>query len=209
MTPPAVAAPTQANGGNAGKTRPRPIVMLDADDVLAVSKEFTSYQVISAFKQNDLDWPEMWEGLFMGEAKTGLAALHAEFWPQYVISSSWSKYLSAAQLKEVFRRTGLAFVADNFHTRWTTPKGTGSARLTEIEDWLKKYRQGRQAVLVLDDDESGWSLADSHLDKAGFVVLCEPWVGLTAARLTQAQGLLRAQLTSNEEHPRRRPNPSE
>lgn len=173
----------------------RPIIFLDIDDVLAISREFTSYQVITAFKLDDLDgWPELWSSLIFAEARDNLAALHSEFWPQYVVSSSWSTYLTREQLQEVFRRTGLEFVADNMHRRWTTPKGTGSARLNEIENWIAKHGQASRPMLVLDDHESGWGLRDSHLEGSGHVVLCEPWIGFVAERLVQAQRLLRKQV---------------
>lgn len=172
----------------------RPIIFLDIDDVLAVSRVFTSYQVVTTFKSQDLDgWPELWSGLIFAEARANLAALHSEFWPQYVVSSSWSTYLTREQLQEVFRRTGLEFIASNMHKHWTTPKGPGSARVIEIDAWIATHGQPAQAMLVLDDYESGWNLHESHLDQKGLVVLCDPWIGFVAERLVQAQRLLRAQ----------------
>jgi hypothetical protein len=174
----------------------RPLCFVDIDDVLVISKEFTSYQVLMTFKTGDVDgWPELWDGLVFQEGRDNLAQLNVEFAPQYVISSSWSKYLTRAQMEEVLRRTGLSFVADNLHPEWTTPKGTGSARVTEIENWIDKHRPTGTPVLILDDHESGWSLYESHLDKAGYVVLCDSWVGFVGEKLAQAQALLRAQIT--------------
>lgn len=176
----------------------RPIIFLDMDDVLAVSREYTSYQVITTFKSHDLDgWPELWSGLVFAEARANLAALHSEFWPQYVISSSWSNYLTHEQMQQVFRRTGLEFVANNMHKHWTTPKGTGSARVTEIENWIRKHGKQTRPMLVLDDHESGWNLLGSSLDQKGFVVLCEPWIGFLAEKLVEAQRVLRAQVSSS------------
>lgn len=174
----------------------RPIVFLDIDDVLAISSEFTSYQVIATFKSGDLDsWPELWSGLILAEARANLVALHSEFWPQYVVSSSWSNYLTREQMREVFRRSDLEFVADNMHKHWTTPKGTGPSRLGEIENWIAKSRQQAQPVLVLDDHESGRALRDSSLDESGYVVLCEPWIGFVTEKFIDAQRLLRAQFS--------------
>lgn len=173
----------------------RPIIFLDIDDVLAISCEFTSCQVVTTFKSDDLDgWPELWSGLIFAEARANLAVLHSEFWPQYVVSSSWSNYLTRKQLQEVFRRTDLEFVANNMHKHWTTPKGTGSARVTEIENWIAKHGQPAQTMLVLDDHESGWNLHESHLDQKGLVVLCDPWIGFVAEKLIKAQMQLRAQV---------------
>lgn len=67
----------------------KPIIFLDVDDVLAISREFTSYQVMTIFKSGDLDsWPELWDGLLCASARRNLAALHSEFDLEYVISSS-------------------------------------------------------------------------------------------------------------------------
>jgi hypothetical protein len=174
----------------------RPIIFLDIDDVLAISSVYTSYQVITTFKSGDLDaWPELWQGLVFQEARTNLMELHSEFWPQYVVSSSWSNYLSQGQMWEVFKRSGLAFVADNMQKHWTTPKADGPSRTREIENWIAKHRQRGQPILVLDDSASGWGLRDSFLDYTGLVVLCEPWIGFVAAKLAEAQIKLRAQLS--------------
>ncbi len=173
----------------------RPLIFLDLDDVLAVSREYTSHQVMASFKSGDLDgWTELWSGLFLAEACANLTTLHDEFWPQYVVSSSWSTYMTRVQMKEVFRRTGLEFVADNMHKYWTTPKGPGSARNNEIKNWIAKHGQRAQPTLVLDDHESGWSLLESFLDLQGVLVLCEPWKGFMADQLENAQRLLRAQI---------------
>jgi hypothetical protein len=173
----------------------RPVIFLDIDDVLAISREYTSNEVVAAFKASALDdSPESWAGLISSEARANLATLHKEFWPQYVISSLWSTYLTREQIQVIFRRTGLDFVANNMHKRWTTRKGMGPSRTDEIESWIAKHRQTRQAMLVLDDCESGIGLRTSSLDRRGLVVLCEPWVGFTVEKLVGAQSLLRAQM---------------
>jgi hypothetical protein len=165
----------------------RPTVFIDMDDVLVVSREYTSYQVITTFKLNATnDWPELWEGLVLPEARTNMAALHAEFSPQYVVSSSWADYLGREQMCEVFYRTGLQFVADNLHEQWKTPRSQGRSRTVEIEDWIARYRQGER-VLVLDDQLSGESLAESVLNKQGCVILCEAAKGFVAEKLAEAR----------------------
>jgi len=165
-----------------------PIIFLDLDDVLAISEEFTSYQVTTLFKQGNRDsWPELWKGLFFAEGKENLAKLHGEFSPQYVISSSWATYLSREQIKELFSRCGLEFVAKNLHKHWTTPKGEGPSRRNEIENWVKKHLQDNQPMLVLDDKSSGWSLPFSDLTEKNQIVLCEEWVGFVANKLLEAR----------------------
>lgn len=175
-----------------------PLCFIDMDDVLVLDARYTSYQVRECFRLADMNWPELWDGLIDTVARTNLRALHDEFAPTYVISSSWTKFLSREQLVEVFRRTGLDFVVDNLHVEWATPKASGCYRAEEIYRWFDRAMPGQAPtvlpVLVLDDDESGWTLADCPLDRAGQVVLCEVWKGLTDEKLVQAQQLLRAQL---------------
>lgn len=173
----------------------RPIIFLDIDDVLAISREYTSYEVMTAFKSNDLDdWPQLWAGLISAEARANLGTLHSEFWPQYVISSSWSNFVAREKIQLIFRRTGLDFVAKNLHSRWTTPKGMGPARTHEVESWIAKNGRRGQSILVLDDQDSGSSLRASSLYGQGLVVLCAPWEGFNADKLASAQRLLRAQV---------------
>jgi hypothetical protein len=168
------------------------------DDVLVLDARYTSYQVRECFRRNEMDWPELWAGLIDATAASNLRALHDEFAPTYVVSSSWTKFLSREQLVEVFARAGLGFVVTNLHVQWGTPKGACGCRIEEIHNWLQAVFPGQAPVsipmLALDDDESGWTLADSYLDKAGKVVLCEVWKGLTDEKLGQAQLQLRSQL---------------
>lgn len=175
-----------------------PIVFIDMDDVLVLDARYTSYQVRECFRLGDMDWAELWEGLVDATARANLRALHDEFAPTYVISSSWTKILTRAQLVEVLGRTGLDFVVDNLHEKWGTPKGACGCRVEEIYNWLQMVFPGHLPaalpLLALDDDESGWTLADSLFDRAGQVVLCEVWKGLTGEKLATAQQLLRAQL---------------
>ncbi|MCY0910297.1 HAD domain-containing protein [Massilia antarctica] len=172
----------------------KPIIFLDVDDVLAISREFTSYQVMATFKSGDLDaWPELWDGLLCAEACRNLAALHREFDALYVISSSWSHYLTRDQMREVFDRCQLSFVAKNMHEAWTTPKRSGWSRYDEIHSWTINHLEAGCPVLVLDDEQSGASLRGSSLYARDLIVLCEPWVGFSAERLSEAQRLLRAQ----------------
>lgn len=173
----------------------QPIIFLDIDDVLAISALHTSDQVMAAFEVSDLDGcPELWQGLFFSEARANLMELHSEFGPMYVVSSSWSNYLTQEQMRVVFRRSGLEFVADNMHKQWTTAKAEDPSRLDEIASWIEDHGQHGQPVLVLDDSASGWGLRDSFLDDQGIVVLCEPLVGFDTDKLAEAQAQLRAQI---------------
>lgn len=173
----------------------KPTIFLDIDDVLAISREFTSYQVMATFESGDLDGrPELWNGLLCAEARQNLAALHDEFNPQYVISSSWSHYLACDQLRAVFHRCHLQFVAEGMHDTWTTPKCSGWSRFDEIHHLALHHLPRGCPMLVLDDELSGASLRGTSLYDDGLVVLCEPWVGLNADKLSEAQRLLRSQV---------------
>lgn len=174
----------------------RPIVFLDFDDVLAVHREHDSRQVEFAFKNNILDdVPELWQWLFHYSARTNLQALHNEFEPQYVVSSSWTLFLDRSQIVEVLLRTGLGFVAENVRTEWRTKREPGSYRLTEIEAWLDAHNLIEQRpFVILDDELSGQSIPGSHLEE--HAVLCDAWIGFTHPKLKSAQQILRGQLAA-------------
>jgi hypothetical protein len=184
----------QQGHGENGVSKPvRPIVFLDLDDVLVLDPQYTREHVLNAYKAPNADYSDLWNNLFCKAACANLWDLHIEFSPRFVISSNWSRNLTQEQFRDLFQLTNLNFVAENLHAHWTTPKGTGSPRLTEIEDWILSYRLD-EVILVIDDEESGWSLHDSHLDRQGCVVLCEEHQGFNAAQLALAQMLLRAQM---------------
>lgn len=172
----------------------RPIIFLDMDDVLCVDSRYSSVEVMGAFKFYGTKYPELWANLVLPDARNNLHELHREFFPQYVISSSWSSILEQWQMKEVFDKTGLDFVATNLHKDWTTPKGVGSSRVKEIESWISKHKVPKRPLLIIDDTESGWSLKYSRLDSVGIVILCEQSVGFIHEHLLKAQSILRGQL---------------
>jgi putative RNA 2'-phosphotransferase len=175
----------------------RPVIFLAIDDVLALSGAYTIEDVIAALQSSALDGSScLWAGLIAAEGRVHLADLHAEFLPEYVISSTWSRHLTKEQFEIVLLRTGLGFVASNLHEHWTTPKGTGSPRMTEINNWIAQHRLPAQPLLVLGRHESGWNLHESALDWPGLVVLRAPGGGFSADKLVQARKLLRAQTTS-------------
>ncbi|MEC5218605.1 hypothetical protein RCH09_003579 [Actimicrobium sp. GrIS 1.19] len=183
----------------------RPIVFVDLDNVLVVDNYFSGYQTIEMFKHANVQadpagyldtWPELWANLMFRQGRSNLQAIHDEFNPIYVASTSWSHYLDQADFIEVFKRTGLPFVADNLHDAWTTPKRGMKTRTDEIQAWLDANHLPGQPVLVLDDLESGACLEKSQLKQAGRVVLCEIGIGFIDDKLAEAQRLLRAQILS-------------
>ncbi|WP_188569245.1 HAD domain-containing protein [Undibacterium terreum] len=113
------------------------IVFLDFDDVLSISNHYKGSAVVLAFRQNDLDYnTDLWVQIFDSILCANLRALHDEFKPQYVISSSWASLLEQNQIVELFKRTGLQFVSDNLHQEWRTPRTAETERAEEIAGWL-------------------------------------------------------------------------
>lgn len=175
----------------------RPVVFLDFDGVLSVSPGDTRGYVVSLFKHRRQDHLDVWADLFCMQAAANLRTLHLEFSPIYVVTSAWTRDLTREQVHKVLECTDLRFVSMHMHEQWTTPKGVGSPRLTEIERWIAVHHLAQDPILIIDDDESGWSLHQSRLDTQGKVVLCAPNRGFDAVSLNEAQRLLQAQLGAN------------
>jgi hypothetical protein len=175
----------------------RPVVFLDVDDVLCVHRTFNTRQVLAALAgDKTVDASVVWQQIFHVVAVENLRQLNDEFSPQYVISSSWVLHLTKEQLCDVFRLTGMAFVAENLHEYWSTPRDfDNSYRLVEIEAWLDAHALLKPVpFLIIDDVLSGQSLDGSHLEER--CALCDAWTGFMPAQLRQAQGILRSQMPS-------------
>jgi hypothetical protein len=177
----------------------RPVVFLDLDDVLVLnlSRLFTGWKVIEVFQMAARgtrsldDVPELWKNLVDADLRENLQALHVEFLPVYVISSSWATYLRREQMEEIFQRTGMAFVANNLYAEWVTPRALSPRpRADEIQGWLDA-NPGHKTVLVIDDLISGTGLRNSER-LASVTVLCDQSCGFTAEKLLAAQRILRA-----------------
>lgn len=172
----------------------RPIVFLDMDDVLCLSDQFGSREMLKIIQQEVPDRPELWTGLVDAAAAVNLHELHTEFMPWYVISSSWATYLDYHQMCQALTRTKLQFVVDNLHAEWRTPRALSSSRRDEIEWWLDAYHEPGQPFLVIDDSYSGTRLAYSPLALNGNVVLCKSGYGFTKKRLKEARYQLQRQM---------------
>ena len=166
----------------------RPIVFLDIDDVLAIGDVWTSSYVIRSFRPGGLPFlEEEWEALFAHDARRHLTRLHDQFFPQYVVSSSWSNYLSLENMQVVFEKTDLGFVASELHRDWTTPKGHAPDRYAEISGWLIDHPDVTNFV-VLDDANSGHSLHGSKLHAR--TVFCTSNLGFDDEKRTEAERIL-------------------
>ncbi|KAA9176464.1 hypothetical protein F3K36_11535 [Delftia sp. BR1] len=173
-------------------TPPRGLLLLDIDDVLCLSKPFGGYHARSALWRPD-DEPEskdIWKKLFDREAVVALQELMTECRPSVVLTSSWLEIMERQQFVEVFKRTGLAAVAEALHPDWDAPAGLGVSRQTAIARWLEAHHQG-EPLLILDDLRSGESLVESEWDAAGHQILCEVDRGFHRGLLPDAIRALR------------------
>lgn len=172
----------------------RPVAFLDFDDVLAVNRIHSSQAVLAVFNGDiKLDTPELWSSIFHVQARDNLRTLHAEFSPQYVVSSSWVLEMTREQIQEVLTRTDLQFINENMHNFWCTPRSEGSYRLSEIEDWLNEHAPLSEIpYVVIDDVLSGQSIPGSDLEHR--TVLCDARSGFTYQNLLAAQKILRSQI---------------
>ncbi|MDN4052261.1 HAD domain-containing protein [Massilia sp. YIM B02763] len=172
----------------------RPLIFLDFDDVLAIDPYKNSAEGMFASRTGFIDDAAgLWRGSFHEPARSNLLRLHDEFEPEYIITSSWTTFLSREQISKILLLTNLKFVDRNLHYAWTTIREDNSYRLTEIDNWLKINNTNEpRPYLILDDDLNGQSLSGSHLEINS--VLCEPWAGFTAVKLKLAQLILRRQV---------------
>jgi hypothetical protein len=164
-----------------------PIVFLDIDDVLCLNNPYGGSDALEAVNGRHADPDVVLREIFAAEPKRVLESVHQDMGGhlRYVISSSWRRVFSRAQIERVFKAADLAFVAVGLHEKWETPSGRWRTdRMEEIESWLRRHHRGEPFV-VLDDDYSGTSLTsvDEHFKHplAARVVLCPVGVGLTVA----------------------------
>ena len=176
-----------------------PLVFLDIDDVLCMSSPHGGFDVIEVVAGRHVNPDAVYRSLFVERARDALKRVHDAFAGQllYVISSTWREVFDRGQLGEVFRRSGLDFVANRLHdeARWCTPaKLRRGRRVDEIAQWLDRHHQA-EPFAIIDDTFSGPSLqpalADASHRFAGRVVLCEENVGLTPEHVESIVGALR------------------
>jgi hypothetical protein len=164
------------------------VMFLDFDDVLCLNRPYGGYDAMLAMGTVDSgeksleDHADLWEGLFDKAAVAHLKAIHDEFEPAYVLSTSWIKMLGLNSLVLIMRQSGLDFVVNNLHLDWsTTSSQTNGVRAVEICGWLDRHPEKANFWLVLDDQHSGTGLRDWPVEnERGFITLCRQGVGLTA-----------------------------
>ena len=163
----------------------QPLIFLDIDDVLCLSKPYGGYDVFDAEQP-----PDLWEKLWHPPAVQTLLAIVQEHQPRIVITSSWVRLLDREGFIGVFRRTRLGAVADALHKNWEAPQPSGATRLSAIESWLKARYEG-EPLVVIDDAFSGSGLQGSQLERAGCLLLCQTGVGFHDGHLPAVRRALR------------------
>lgn len=172
----------------------RPLLFLDFDDVICLNTKFDGYDAIEALGRlerepglslGDPEFAQLWQGLFDEQARAHLKALDDEFQPVYVLSTSWRNFMNRPTLEAILRSNGLAFVAENLHDAYKTPRaslGLGdNSRTYEINYWLSDNPGFGDRWVVLDDEYSGSLFIDWHIEAdRNYIVLCKVNVGLTA-----------------------------
>ena len=184
---------------------PRPVLFLDFDDVLCLNNPYGGYDVIEALAQVEKktakvqDFQEIWQQLFAPEAKAHLKALHDEFAPRYVLSTSWRMFMNRAALAAVLFNGGLDFVAQNLHPSWETPIGmTQQLRAHEIGFWLRDHPEQGSNWVVLDDERSGTGYKqDLYEEDLPFIVLCLEGIGLTALEYAKLRAAFLLRMANN------------
>jgi hypothetical protein len=169
------------------------LVFLDMDDVLCLDNVHHSGIMLKIFKQEILDYPELWERIVDASAADNLRQLDVEFNPAYVISSSWATYLDKEKMCQALNRMQLQFVVESLHVEWRTPRALSSSRRDEIEWWLEAHREPCQPFIIIDDSWSGTGLAYSPLAGNGHIILCKSGLGFTKKRLQEARRQLKRQ----------------
>lgn len=169
--------------------QPRPILLLDIDDVLALNTHYNGRHARKAIYRPDEAPADLYEKLFSSQAVEALNLLLLEFKPRVVLTTSWLMLLTREEFLDLFRRTGVNIACGDLHEHWDAPEDYGVGRAVAIAKWLADNHQGEN-FLILDDVCSGAALVDSPWQRAGHVVLCEENVGFHGALLDAARAAM-------------------
>lgn len=166
----------------------RPVLFLDFDDVICLNRTCGGYDAIEAMTLIE-EYPTLapekfqtlWTELFDVDAKSYLKAIHDVWFPWFVLSSSWCRQIKKEPLIDILNRCGLAFVAENLHSSWSTPRRMRpDTRAGEIGSWHRANPEFNDSWVVLDDELSGSGLTEWPISaEQPFIVLCKENVGIT------------------------------
>lgn len=177
-----------------------PLLFLDIDDVLCLNDTYGGYDVLEAVHERHESPNAVFGQVFNRRACDALEQVHKAMdgHMSYVISSTWREAFDREQLRDVFRRSGLGFVASSLHEAWCTPvRLYRGIRVDDIAAWLDRHHRGEPFAIV-DDTFSGPSLKPALTNPAhpfaGRVVLCQENIGLLPAHVEPLLAALRQPL---------------
>lgn len=166
----------------------RPLLFLDLDDVLCLSRPYGGYDVAQPV------WPDdLLALLWHRPALDVLEPLVAEFNPRVVVTSSWLRLMLLSSLGSLLQASGAPWLANAFHPEGEALQSSGRTRLDAIDAWLVLHHRGEPYV-ILDDQLSGTGLSRSQHDRAGRLVMCDVGVGLLPAHAARIRWALRTPL---------------
>jgi hypothetical protein len=171
-----------------------PVIFLDFDDVICLPADAKpgAYDLMLALHElrtgiKGVDSLKgIWTDLFDEAAVACLKHIHEEFDPNYVLSTSWTRFLDRESMHLIMMQTGLNFVAEALHSDWETDKAAESTRAQQIANWLDDHPEVTE-WLVLDDEFSGTGFNAQSSN----VVLCTAGTGFTNQAFKQAWTMLR------------------
>lgn len=166
----------------------RPVLFLDFDDVICLNSTCGGYDAFEAMALIE-EYPtlahekfqKLWEELFDTNAKTYLQAIHEVFGPWFVLSSSWCRHIKKEPLIDLLNRCELAFVTENLHASWSTPRRMHpDTRAGEISSWHRANPGFENSWVILDDALSGSGLSDWPIAaEQPYIILCKESIGIT------------------------------
>lgn len=173
----------------------RPLIFLDIDDVIATSLDYSSADIIAALKHDKYHDQQIWARLFHKDAKANIKRLHEDFYPQFIINSNWSTFLSIDQMKKVFDKTDLGIVSKSMHKNWATNKSLGASKLIATRKWLIQNRKEFHPYIIIDDRESGWTMINSDFDHNARIVWCDHLLGFNDEKYLEARKKMENQIS--------------
>jgi len=175
----------------------QPVVFLDFDDVIAIPSPnrqggYDAIHALDDVKRGRVSVEhhrELWDNIFEKQPVANLLALHTEFNPCYVLSTSWTRFLALEDLSQVLLHSGLGFVVRSLHIDGATPKPPRSSRAQQIGAWLASHPEVKNWIAI-DDHHSGDGFDESHER----VVLCEVGKGFMGVELERARAILQGDI---------------
>lgn len=167
------------------------VVFLDIDDVLNDRSRYKYAFDMQAYfvydhPNSSFKFEKSVKKLFTPAAMAVYNSLVKEYNPKVVISSSWANTFLDRHLSVMFRKNGLSL---DLHDEFMTKRDLDNAntRYAQIKDFLDRHPD-IDSFVILDDEESGWSLVGSDLEER--TVFAQIGVGLVESDLDKIRSIL-------------------